>query len=88
VTFKMSTRFKIRNPRTGETHEYKSLDEVPPEFREKIRQAQEALSQERGANPIVVTDTAGIVHTYHSLDEMPPEMRALYDQARAKGLTG
>jgi hypothetical protein len=31
--------YKIRDAATGEMKEYHSLDEVPPEYREKLRQA-------------------------------------------------
>jgi len=87
VTFKLSARFKIRDPFTGKTHEYKSLDETPPELREQLQRAQEALARPHGENTIIITDAAGNTHTYHSPDEMPPEMRALYDRARTKSLT-
>ena len=85
MNVKLSERIKIRDPLTGELREYHSLDEVPVEYREKIRQAQQALSG-KGGNVITVTDATGKVQTYHSVEEMPPELRALYEKARSQGL--
>jgi len=56
------------------------------EYREKIRQAQQAALSGKGGNVITVTDASGQIQTYHSADEMPPELRALYEKARDKGL--
>ena len=86
VNIKLSERIKIRDPLTGELREYHSLDEVPVEYREKIRQAQQAALSGKGGNVITVTDASGQIQTYHSADEMPPELRALYEKARDKGL--
>jgi hypothetical protein len=86
VNVKLSERIKIRDPLTGELREYHSLDEVPVEYREKIRQAQAAVLSGKGGNVISVTDATGKVQTYHSVEEMPPELRALYEKARSEGL--
>jgi hypothetical protein len=85
VNVKLSERIKIRDPLTGELREYHSLDEVPVEYREKIRQARRAIS-DKGGNVISVTDATGKVRTYQSVEEMPPELRALYEKARSQGL--
>jgi hypothetical protein len=61
------------------------LDEVPVEYREKVRQAQQAALSGKGGNVISVTDATGKVQTYHSIEEMPLELRALYEKARSKG---
>jgi hypothetical protein len=86
VNVKLSERIKIRDPLTGELREYHSLDEVPVEYREKIRQAQQAALGGKGGSVISVTDATGKVQTYHSVEEMPPELRALYEKARGEGL--
>jgi hypothetical protein len=86
VNVKLSERIKMRDPLTGELREYHSLDEVPVEYREKIRQAREAALSGKGGNAISVTDATGKVQTYHSVEEMPPELRALYEKARGEGL--
>ena len=86
VNVKLSERIKMRDPLTGELREYHSLDEVPAEYREKIRQAREAALSGQGGNVISVTDATGKVQTYHSVEEMPPELRALYEKARSEGL--
>jgi hypothetical protein len=86
VNVKLSERIKIRDPFTGELREYHSLDEVPVEYREKVRQAQQAALSGKGGNVISVTDATGKVQTYHSIEEMPPELRALYEKARGEGL--
>ena len=85
VNVKLSERIKIRDPFTGELREYHSLDEVPVEYREKVRQAQQAALSGKGGNVISVTDATGKVQTYHSIEEMPLELRALYEKARSKG---
>ena len=83
----ISTRIKIRDARTGELKEYRSLDEVPEEYRDKIRQAQQSALGNPGTNAITVTDAAGKVQTYHSVEELPPELRALYEKARGNAAT-
>jgi len=81
VKIHTTERIKIRNPLTGELHEYCSLDEVPAELREQVRKARDAAASVKGANLITVTDSQGKVHTYHSVEELPPDIRALYQQA-------
>lgn len=85
TNIQVTRRIKIRDPLTGELREYHSLDEVPEEFREKIRQAFAAVASGKSANAITVTDSAGKVQTYHSTEEMPPDVRALYEKARGEG---
>ncbi len=86
VNVRLSERIKIRDPLTGELREYHSLDKVPAEYREKIRQAQQAALSGKGGNVISVTDATGKVQTYQSIEEMPPELRAIYEKARSQGL--
>jgi hypothetical protein len=81
----VSEKIKIRDSATGELREYHSLEEVPMEYREKIRQAREAAIHGKGGSMISVTNAAGQVQTYHSPDEMPPDVRAIYDKARGEG---
>jgi hypothetical protein len=82
---KATDRIKIRDGRTGELREYGSLEEVPLEYREQIRQARQAAMSGKSVAPIIFTDAFGKEHTYHSPDEMPPELRALYEKALGKG---
>jgi len=83
INIKTAERIKIRDGKTGEMREYHSIDEVPEEYREKIRQAEAAaLSGLSTSTKITITDTSGSVHHYNSLDEIPPELRALYEKAR------
>jgi hypothetical protein len=86
VNIKFSKRIRIRDRRTGEFKEYHSLDEVPEEYRDKIRQAEQKALGAQGSKAINVTDTSGNMQTYHSLDELPPELRALYDKARGNSV--
>ena len=77
VNVKVREKFKIRDPKTGEVREYQSLDEVPAEYREKIRQARDGAMHGPGGQKISFTDAAGQTHTFNSLDEVPPDIRAL-----------
>jgi hypothetical protein len=90
VNITLSERIKIRDPSTGQLREYHSLDELPEEFREQLRQAREALADTKGGNVNVITvkDASGKVQTYHSIEELPPEMRALYEKARGQDSSG
>jgi hypothetical protein len=81
VKVNVSQRYKIKDSRTGEVREYHSLEEVPEEFREKLRLAQEAALDGKTINKISVTDASGQVKTYNSIEELPPELRALYEKA-------
>ena len=78
---KATDRITIRDGRTGELREYGSLEEVPLEHRQQIRQAREAAISGKNVAPIIVRNAFGKEHTYHSPDEMPPELRALYEKA-------
>ena len=81
---KATDRITIRDGRTGELREYGSLEEVPLEHRQQIRQAREAAISGKNVAPIIVRNAFGKEHTYHSPDEMPPELRALYEKALGK----
>ncbi|HXT40109.1 MAG TPA: hypothetical protein VN887_08800 [Candidatus Angelobacter sp.] len=83
VNMKITEQIKIRDPQTGEMREYHSLDDVPAEFREKIRQARDEAVHGQVRNVISVTDASGKVQTYHSVEEMPPDLRAIYEKARS-----
>jgi len=84
VNVKVKEKFKIRDPKTGEVKEYQSLDEVPEEYREKIRQARDAaMHSGQGGQKISFTDAAGQTHTYNSLDEVPSDIRALIEKNRS-----
>jgi len=78
----ITQKFKIRDPKTGEVREYQSLDDVPAEYREKIRQARDAAMHGQGGQKISFTDAAGQTHTYNSLDEVPPDIRGLIEKNR------
>jgi hypothetical protein len=78
-------QFKIRDRQTGELRVYESLEEVPLEHREKVRQAWQAALSGKNIAPIVVRDGFGKEQIYHSPEELPPELRALYEKAINKG---
>lgn len=82
VNVKVKEKFKIRDPNTGEVREYQSLDDVPAEYREKIRQARDAAMHGQVGKKISYTDAAGQTHTYNSLDEVPSDIRALIEKNR------
>jgi hypothetical protein len=82
VNVNVKEKFKIRDQQTGEVREYQSLDEVPAEYREKIRQARDAAMHGQGGQKISFTNAAGQTHAYNSLDEVPPDIRALIEKSR------
>jgi hypothetical protein len=82
VNVTVKEKFKIRDTKTGEVREYQSLDEVPAEYREKIRQARDAAMHRKGAQKIAFTDASGQTHAYNSIDEVPPDIRALIEKSR------
>jgi hypothetical protein len=84
VNITLSERIKIRDPSTGQLREYRSLDELPEEFREQIRKAREAAASGQGRNVITVSNAEGKMQTYHSIEELPPDIRALYEKARGQ----
>jgi hypothetical protein len=73
---------KLRDPATGETKEYHSLDEVPEKYREQLRKAFAGYVAPQ--KQFTLTGPDGVTHTYHSLDELPPEIRALVENAEKK----
>lgn len=83
VNVTVKEKFKIRDPKTGEVREYQSLDDVPAEYREKIRQARDAAMHGQSGNKISFTDSAGQTHTYDSVDQVPPDIRALIEKNRS-----
>ena len=82
LNIKVKAQFKIRDPQTGEVRVYQSLDEVPAEYREKIRQARDTAMPGQGGQKISFTDAAGQTHAYNSLDEVPPDIRVLIEKSR------
>jgi hypothetical protein len=77
-----SATFKVRDSKTGETREYHSIEEVPEEYREKVRQAWKMADFKTSSTRITWTDSSGTVHHYNSVDELPPDVRALYEKSR------
>ncbi len=73
---------QLTDATTGEKRVYHSLDEVPPEIRERI----EALRAEGGGaqtqQTVTFRDGTGREQTYHSVDEMPPDVRAIYERIK------
>ena len=84
MNVKFSNRIKIRDARTGEFREYHSVDEVPAEYRDKIRQAEQEALSSQGTKEINVTDATGKMRTYRSIEELPPDLRKLYLKARGE----
>jgi hypothetical protein len=86
VSVKTET-FKVRDSKTGEMREYHSIEDVPEEQREKIREALKAAGLSSASTKITWTDSSGTLHHYNSVDELPPDVRALYDKSR-EGFSG
>jgi hypothetical protein len=82
--------FKIIS-KQGEQKVYRSIDEVPPEYREDLVKLQaEVAKSPQGATTsrfvvhkdraeIKLRDASGNEQVYHSLEEMPPQWRALIE---------
>ena len=80
ITTSVHRTFKVKDPVTGEFKEYHSLDEVPAEQREKLRQAMAQPIQQQ--TQITLRGADGVSRTYNSLEEVPPEMRKLIEDAQ------
>lgn len=83
ISLRTNEVFKIRDAKTGEIREYRSLDELPEEFRTLIRGAEQGALTGKNTTQISWTDSSGTVHHCNSFDELPAEMRALYQKALA-----
>ena len=81
LQIRFKTSIKVRNAKTGERREYGSLDEVPEEYRQKIKEAEQLAVSGSVGKSFTVADSTGKVQTYRSLEEMPPEARAIYERA-------
>jgi hypothetical protein len=65
---------------TGERHVFNSFEEVPPDIRAKIQEAQAHSKTIFQESSVVFQGTDGQEHRYHSVEEMPPDIRAMYEQ--------
>src|SRR5689334_18581235 len=52
VNINLKETIKIRDPVTGELREYHSLDDVPPDYREKIRKLREQSETTQGVQRV------------------------------------
>lgn len=73
--------YKIRDAATGEIKEYRSLDEVPAQYRETLRQALGKVDTVKSGS-ITFTGPDGVAHTYRSMDEVPADIRSLIERAK------
>lgn len=82
-TVVQTVKFETLDPATGEKRVYHSLDEMPPEQRERFAKIQAELPEHPvpGAH-ITVRDADGTVHAYQSMDEVPPQLRKLLEDAK------
>lgn len=88
-TVRHSETFQIQDARTGERKVYHSLDEVPEEYREKLRAAMPLANVTRSqkvtithghvtrTQEITVIGPDGVPQTYKSMDEVPESVREL-----------
>jgi|SRR5882724_7520866 len=79
VTMKVTARFQVRDPQTGQLTTYSSLDEMPADIRARIEQARAGA----GSPPLTITaiDASGRTRTYDSIEDMPADLRAIYERA-------
>src|SRR3989442_5603204 len=81
VTMKVTERFQVRDPQTGQLTTYGSLDEMPADIRTRIEQARAGATGESRPLRITATDASGRMRTYDSVEEMPADVRAIYERA-------
>ena len=93
-TVRHSETFQIQDARTGERKVYHSLDEVPEEYREKLRVAMPLANVTRSQHvtitpghvtrtqQITVIGPDGVPQTYKSMDEVPESVRELMKLAQ------
>ncbi len=80
---------RIRDPQTGEERVYESLEDAPPEIRQRIEDMRAQAKLTGQAQTFTIRDAAGNTQTYHSVEEMPPHVREIYEQIREqRGLNG
>jgi len=79
-----TTRIEMTDPATGEKRVYNSLEEAPPEIRERIEAMRAGAGDARTRQTFTIRDSSGQERTYHSVDEMPPDVRAIYEQIRGR----
>jgi len=80
VTMKVTERFQVRDPQTGQLTTYGSLDEMPADIRTRIEQARAGATGESRPLRITATDASGRTRTYDSFEEMPADVRAIYER--------
>jgi hypothetical protein len=68
-----------------ERHVADSLDDLPPEIRERVDQLRRAGGAEEHHSVFTIKDGDGQERTYHSFDEMPPDVRAMFESSSAMG---
>lgn len=73
---------QLTDATTGEKRVYHSLDEVPPEIRERIEELRAEGGGGQTQQTITFRDATGGEQTYHSVDEMPPDVRAIYERIK------
>lgn len=79
-----STQYTWHDTATGEKHTAKSLDELPPEVRQRIEEAMGARLHEGGppVSRFTFRGPSGEQLSYNSLEEMPPEIRRFFERVQ------
>src|SRR5438445_510930 len=80
VTMKVTERFQVRDPQTGQLTTYGSLDEMPADIRTRIEQARAGATGE--SRPLRITATYASVRTrpFVSVDAFPADVRAYHER--------
>jgi len=77
------TRHVVHRTHTVQRHTARSLEELPPEVRERIRQMQADPSAAGAHSTYTYRGPDGRTQTFSSLDEMPPDVRAAFEHGPA-----
>ena len=75
-------KIRIKDGATGEERVYDSLDDLPPEIRERIEAMRADGGPGRAQRTFTFRGADGQERTYHSVEEMPPDVRAVYERLR------
>jgi hypothetical protein len=76
------SNIRVADRATGEERVYDSLDDLPPEIRERIEALRAGGAAGGAQKTFTFKDESGQERVYHSVEEMPPDIRAIYERLK------